>query len=478
MKYKAITLNKILYLAIIAFSILTSLLVLSDYATPDYYANLYLLPLSYFLLCIFFVRLSNISISNITVWMIIVLYFVRNVFNPFIMRLENYSGLLKITTYHTVNNAVSLMIYETFMVFVTLYLVSRNNKYKSNIKERKYGGKVKINIVYSIVFILFVFCFASYVLIPEVRANFNTIFNSGSLINDNYSMASARISYGTIKRIVFSLSLFLFPIVQVSMGIILFIKIRKKFGNKFISIIISMLCLFINFLFISDNNMQTLYVALVQGLILIKMYPKYKIVLIQMVIGFFAIGILIILLAKMDSLSSFDRLSMTFQAYFQGVGNVAGVFNINNSNKASTLFYDFYYMIPFRNTLFNLSGDRLVIVFNKSNNVASQILPFIGQVYHYLGFVLAPIFSVIFTFIAVKIGNKIKHEENIFRYAYYILLVLHISFTLVSNNLTIFGMQYLTFLLPLYMLSTITGKNSTFKSVDYHNIKEEIALSN
>ena len=55
----------------------------------------------------------------------------------------------------------------------------------------------------------------AYITLPEVRLNFNSILDSESVVRNNYSMTISEISLGTGKRIIFTLSLFLIPILQV-----------------------------------------------------------------------------------------------------------------------------------------------------------------------------------------------------------------------------------------------------------------------
>ena len=158
--------------------------------------------------------------------------------------------------------------------------------------------------------------------------------------------------------------------------------------------------------FMSEENGYTFIVVFILVRIIYQLYTKYR-RLLTIIMGIsFSIGLLSIYLLKSSLLAgtaaSLEVLSIMFQAYLPGICNIASVFNMNNPNKLSTLFFDFYTMIPFRETIFGLTGERLSIVYNIQNGVNAQILPCIGQAYHYLGFVLAPIVPCFFVYIGVK----------------------------------------------------------------------------
>ena len=193
------------------------------------------------------------------------------------------------------------------------------------------------------------------------------------------------------------------------MPIVLFILIKKKYGNKNFCTIISNLYLF-KFLLISESNMQAFIIAFVLCSILIRIYPRYTNYILKVAIICILLGVVIIAIAKantamLNSESIYEKLSKTFQAYFQGVSNVSGIFNVYDPNKIETLLLDFYNMIPFRNTLFrgfNINGENLIDIYWRSNNVVAQIVPGIAQSYHYLGFVFAPLIPAILVIVAIN----------------------------------------------------------------------------
>ena len=470
----------IVILVLVLASIMSCLILAFDTSSPGYYKYLFLLPLSFSVICILFIRIHKIRMLDIGFWLIILLYFIRNTVTPLILKLGDYSELFNITSLNNINKAIALMSYETIIVIFMIYVNIR-----SNLERRKYyklSNVKRINLANCIIFLLVLFCTISYLTIPEIGATYNSVFNIRNIVNDNYSIASQNIEYGSIKRIVFSLTLFLIPVLQICLPIVLFIKIRKRFGEKKKALILSFLCVFLNFLLISDNNIDILIITLILTMILIKLYPKYSDLIIKGIGTFILTGVVVIFWFKFNSALYFDNnifvsLSRSFQAYFQGVGNVAGIFNVDFSNKMSTLFFDFYTMIPFRNTIFsglNIIGNGLVVEFCKSNNVVAQIVPCIAQAYYYLGFFIAPIIPAMLTYWAIIAQKKSQKEQNIFRYACLLQLTIYLGLATAVNNFTIFGTYFLNFILPLYIISIFTGNNSKFINIINTKKREKV----
>ena len=113
--------NVMLFLTFVVFSIISFFFIYLDSNVPYYYSYLCLLPLSFSLFCILFIRIFSISLSNIAVWFTLLLYFVRNCITPFIMRLGNYAGLF-LNVEININKSIALMIYETLVIFIAIYI--------------------------------------------------------------------------------------------------------------------------------------------------------------------------------------------------------------------------------------------------------------------------------------------------------------------------------------------------------------------
>ena len=94
-------------------------------------------------------------------------------------------------------------------------------------------------------------------------------------------------------------------------------------------------------------------------------------------------------MAKISSLSrwrgKWPRVAIIAQflnAYLPGFDNMAALLSMENVSKLKTLFFDIYYAIPFKNTLFGLKGENLNDLFNIYVDTGGQIISFGSQIAH------------------------------------------------------------------------------------------------
>ena len=148
-----------------------------------------------------------------------------------------------------------------------------------------------------------------------------------------------------------------------------------------------------------------------------------------------------------------SKISLLLQAYLPGVCNNAGIFNVHGLNKFSTLFYDVYYTIPFRNSIFGIPGDgRLTMHYTEINRALSMILPTVSQGYFYLGFLFSFVPSILFVKGALKYADKCIRAEKTFTYSVYILITIYFAISPVMYNWVILGARYFNTFLPLLFL--------------------------
>ncbi|MDS0526524.1 hypothetical protein NNC19_12605 [Clostridium sp. SHJSY1] len=444
-------------------SLMSSFFIAFDRSKPVEYEYLFILPMLFSLICISMVPILNRYSSNISIWIIFILYFIRNVINPFFMYLGNYSSLFLLSSRVNINKAIFLMIYETFMVFLTINIYI-NRKKILTIKNRFYRKRqTKLKVIGLALVMLTIFCFLSFMTVPAISGTYNTIFNAESVVSNNYINVNANVAYGSIQRVLFTLTLFLIPILQILLPLTIYIYMKKKYGENRWCVVLAMIIMFLNFLFISDNNIDVFIITIVLSLMLIKLYPKYSRFICTVIGSVLVLGIVVLIVAKtntnmLTSDNPFEAITKFLQAYFQGVNNVAGGFSIVNDSKVKSLFFDFFDMIPFRNTIFSgISGDRLVKLYCISNNVNSQIIPSISQSYYYLSFILAPILPMIIVTFSIRAFNKSSLTKNVYRSSYYLSNSIYLTFATAVNNFTIYGTTYLNLILPLFILSTLAG---------------------
>ena len=140
---------------------------------------------------------------------------------------------------------------------------------------------------------------------------------------------------------------------------------------------------------------------------------------------------------------------------------VSGSFNLqaSTSEKFSFFIADFAKSIPFGNTLFKMQN---IVYFQKffcsTNNVYGMIPPTIGTGYFYFGFILSPIYSLVFSYISFIHGEKAINTEDSYKKILYLIISLFfsMSFNMYSVQNT-FTLIFWT-VMPLAIISRICTK--------------------
>jgi len=458
-KNKAISvgLSRLIILFVVLLCCFVGLWIMFDYDRPTYYTILPLLPFSYGIMSLLFQRVYKYIFNNLAVCIVVGLYFIRNVFTPFIMSLDNYYGVIHIRSEESVIYAILLMIFETFFIFLTLYFqcgkIKNTNKSINKRITTTIGTNVSNVRIFGFMMLLMTLMMVyTWINVPEVRLNYTNIFadNAATLSID---LTEDIVPRGTLKRALYTLSHMFFSFSRIFIPASFIYLIRKKMRYKRFAIILSFLIIITQLLFISSETMYVFVVMTVLFSLLLKLYPSNRKMILSLTGFGTGICLLLIIIGKIDSSTELGLMSKYFQAYFPGICNIAGIFNIINPNKLATLFFDFYSAVPFRNTLFGVvNGDRLVLVYTASNNVRGQIIPCVGQAFHYIG-VFAPIVLIILVRLAFKYERKRQNEKNIWKYTTYTLIIIYAAATPILYNVTIFLRFYTCTMLPMLILS-------------------------
>ena len=448
---------------IILLSTITGILIFLDTTRPYHYLWLPILPLSFGLINIFTFKIYYRIFNKVAYLIIIFLYTIRNTITPLIMKFGQYYGNFKILNFEIVNKAIILMIYETFVVFFLLfYLEGKDFKYKKRKKNRNHNIKYK-TIPYGVFFLIIIICIFAYFTVPEIKLNYVSIFNEGEKIVGKIG-AIEILPIGTYKRSLYTLFSFIFNISQIFLSIWIIVKIKKIVGDTFLGVIISIIIIFSNFLFITGETGYTFVVIAILCICSFKIFFRNGLKLLICVGFIFSIALIYIYINKANMMISKVNNAVTasamLQAYFPGVCNIAGIFNIINNRKMTTLFYDIYAMIPFRNTLFGLNNDeRLVLLYTEQNRALYNILPCIGQACHYISIIFAPLIPGLFVYLAVRTQRKLRNISNIWQYSSYLLLCIYTSLTPIMYNATIFGARFFSTILPMIIIAKYTNNN-------------------
>lgn len=439
--------------------ILTSLCLVTS-RNNDIYRYIFVLPLSYTVITAVFIQSFKDVSVNISKLAVILLYFIKDCFSPSILGLGNYVTAFTKITQADVNFAISLMVYEYIVVILVLLLTSYNRItfVKRTIKLIK--DKEHENTGIWLLLLLAILCGVSYVFLPSIRANYSSIFKATAVVGlENSNIYSV----GSLKRVLNTLFVFLFPFTLELIVACFVWKIWNKYGDTLISLFMSFICIAFLLFFISEDTMFSLINIFVILIGVIKLYKRHRKLIIGLTCTIGTLAILLISVAKSQDVG-FDANPMTmisymFQSYFPGVANTAGVHGfVGKVPKLLQFWYEIYNAIPFKTTLFGKVYDRLVIDYCVYNDTVYMLIPEIAQSYYFWGFFLAPIEIVIILRISMVYYEKACAETNFLRFITYFLISFYSAITPVMYNSTNLLYRFTNVFFPMIILVRFTGR--------------------
>ena len=406
------------------------------------YSRLFLLPLVTGILLVFQFATDK-SQGNMSFLIIGITYFVRNVISPSILVLDNYQSKFLLINQSNINNAVLIMLWETFAVTIFIKILLQRTYIKK--KERYiYVGST----IYKIALLIGILV-SMYALIgsAELRSSFFSIFTSNFydtvIVSDGGS--SALRNGG--KVLIDALRL-IFPIT-------LIISIRRKYGQRAWTFLISFFISLLQVLFMTDGNMLIFLYVFVQLLLIYKIYPLFRSGLKKMMVILTIAGAFLMLSHRfLQADSAYSKsISVFMQSYLGGVCDVAGIFRLERSNLLSHMLIDLYSNVPFRRLLFGYAGNDLLTVnlYNAVNGAHAQILPTIAESYYFFGFLFSPILSMILVYIAWLFEQKAKSEDHYLYFSLYTLVYVIASISIVMYDMRIFIMDVLNIFIWMWI---------------------------
>lgn len=459
--------RSILLIVIVALSFMSSLWILIDSSKPDYYNLLFLVPLLFGIMQICSYKIYNIIPENLAVFMIIMLFFCRMVVSPFFMSIGNYESTIKNNLQYNTDMACLLICYEAIVVFLGLNIFKKK---KQNFEVKEFenlnakGQKKYLSLV-SIILMILIIC---YKVTPQLSMMYRSVFDiknqyftnqEDSFIIDEYGQSFFNKLFLVIGMYLMRASLLIIPAVF----IILLYQMNKN--NVFSKILSYMFCL-MPLLFISGAIARSL--IYIMCLILLRNYLFDFKSSNKKIIFFLGVSIVIIVYwwffnAQNHSINSMlGYFSERFSSYFSGVNIVSGVFNLPSEidYKIRYFIYDFITTLPFGNTIFGIKNMTVQPFFNLYNNSYGQIPPTIGMGYYYFGPVLAPIYSIIFAFIAFKNGERLRLKaiSNSFQYIRILYTIFVFSMGMTMYNIEITMTNVFCLIIPMLIMEKIAYK--------------------
>lgn len=447
-------------------------LLMATYSLRPESKYLWILPLITSFCYLIPVYESRISVKNYITIIVDVVLFIRNCLTTLLS--VDYPGYIVIRNQTYVNNAIVLLSLETFVVL--MYVFFKTKKFK---KEIRFSNCYIKNTVSSlelgryyreVLLLLALFCVYCVFMQSDLLDSFTPIWASGS---DSFDVESALLKEEKQATILSTAFYSLFGVFRILLVIFFVFLISKNKKKNFLVTILLLSVIVFPSIFTSEDFGNVLVNVVVTFLFVLTVYnSNYKsLTLYATIVGFFILSLALLMKGFGDSAEDegfLQSISTYLQAYFPGVNSVAGVYNISGINKPISLLYDFYFTIPFRNTIFGLPGDfRTTVFFNQSNGIVSQIIPCVGHIFVYLSY-FAPIVSALpiilsYRFVNFIKVNKVHAMDYVFMYA-----AVYCALTPFMYNYTILG----SWLFMNIMFAYVTVKICNgFKKISLMSLK-------
>lgn len=433
-------------------SIITSFLVGMDSSVPEYYSGVFLLPLCEAVLCFLFINTISNCFENLVSIAVVMLYFLRNTISILFMYLGNYNALITPSSSADVYKAIVLMFVETLVIFCVIRNRTRKEKKYEKVKTELTGG---IGLIPSMFFIVIAVAVVMlWNVVPALRVYYVSFFDEGAASYTHLNNTS--LIAGTSQLLVM-LFMLLFTIVRLAIPAVVISWASRKFKSSTLTIVIAAIILLLQLFFASSETIDVILVDVSVFLVLIRIYPEKTKGLIAALVLIGGAGLFYILQQKSgaDSLVWSDW-SGIFQAYLPGVSNTTGVFKISNFNRWECFLNDMRTSLPMLNPI----GDRTNDLFLRYNNVRGQIIPFIGEMYIYIG-VLAPLGMALIMKCAYFFYDRTQKAVNIVTYTAYVYATVLFTISMVLYHSTIIGQKFFGGVLPIIIIcEIITWRNN------------------
>jgi len=458
-----------LLFSMLGIALFSMILILFDFDKPECYNYLFLLPLSFIGLSLIFLNTYNLIPQNLGTTIIIGLSFIRTVIGPIIMSLGNYTSTISINLDKNINYSILLVCYELFAIFCTLSLLSiKYNENKRSTKNIKYIaslGKVYFMFIILSLMMAIIFC----IITPGLKECFRTIFHIGDKTFSSIENSYIIDKYSTNMVTKFSMVTgnYLIKVLVILIPSVLIIQLRKLKFNLFTKIISIIICL-VPFFFVDGAIARSLIYVIT--LFMLRSYVFVdksnsnisKNFILLLIIG--SVFVIIYWTIRFNVSTSkgnvWEYMSVKISSYFSSVNIVSGTFNLPRTIEYRWRYfvYDYIKTIPYGNTLFPTNHQSIQFFFNGYNCSSGQIIPTIGASYYYFGFLLAPIYSIVFTIVAYISSIKMQFERDLLPKTRLILTIFYFSMGIVMYNIEITMISFFSIIIPLYLLEKLNAK--------------------
>lgn len=466
--------QSLLCILIMTVSFATALFILLDFAKPSYYGWLFLLPLTFGLLSAFYNSLYMEVPNNLGISIMLILFFVRMVASPLLMRFGGYAGTISLNIENNTTGAVFLVVWEAICVFSLLYIVNKrdNKKVHDTRVAESIFEQPKLDYRYTAVLGIVVLALCACIVVtPELLKGYRTIFSMRDADFTSYEDSYLVAKYGTtfIKKLSLVTGQYLVRILMIVIPayLMLLISADKKLLNRIGALACCILPMFVIGGAIARSLIYTVCLLILYNYLFNSQKISKKAVVLLCGAG---VAVVAYWIMRGGTANIFESFSKRFSAYFSGVNVVSGVFNLpkNIETRVGYFLYDFIGSVPYGTTLFGTSQLRIQPFFNAYNASSGQIPTTIGMGYYYFGPLLAPLYSMLFAYISYRAGYRLKNglcktQMSCIRL---ILYVFYFSMGIIMYNIEIIITNYFSIFLPIHIMELIAYRRKENKKYD------------
>ena len=391
------------------------------------YNVLNILPIFY-ALGLMVIGFMNVNVvTNIFKIAILALYGLRMYVNTFLIVLNGGYEFNTMRTWiqENLDKSVMLQCYEFLCVCLFLVILKAPNSKRvvayfditMDFKRTKYIRRVIL--ILTLISIMVILQY------PMLLDQFSPVIMSSDEAELQWLIKNAAIK-DQVPTLVYYIFSWMIALVKIVLVYLVIVYIKKKTNKKqrdLLGIGFSIIAVSTLILITTSDKASSIYAALAMILTLMKIYPRKKKLLINM--GIFSLLFIVFGIFIGGALvqeECIENLTFQFNLYFSGSTNIAAALVMPEVDKLTYLKGDILRSIPLINGFFTYLP-KSYLLFNRTLGIDfiynSQILPCIGQGYFYLGYLGAPILSLMLIGGSLTAYKKALYAKDSFGYFLY-----------------------------------------------------------
>ena len=431
------------------------------------YRWLFLLPLSYCVLNILFVRIfSKRVFDSFTIVLIHGFYFIRIVLASLVFAMSGFD--FPFGNKVNATSSIALMIYEMSMVYMVVLVwsskITNTVSKKIIITDRIYSRcKITLLCIAIVLMGLLVLNPNSVLLYRSGLGFFDyefTGFTSTEIIRQYSGSIVSKFGIVTF-RYVFNISRVIIPCI---IAMMMLYKQRRE--SRIVLVTLAAVFVF-NFLIMDDTLAYSICYSLIILVFLSRLLDNKKIfnnalfVASGLVVLFFVSRFVLsqeVFKREGTSTNPVEYISGILQSYFSGITNIGASLNMDSSSifeRGKYFIYEILRGVPYASTLFGLDDTSLGSYFNTVNGSVGQIVPLLGSSRFYFGYAFAPVLSCVLVSIGLKANRNLVRYSNPFKAISLITISLYATLGISMYSLEIVCVGFFCIALPIFILGKI-----------------------